>query len=383
MRYLRFPSSAVVAAAIVTCAAGGPAAARDDSSATPVACNSTALTTAVATASPDEVLSLSAGCTYRLTAPFSTGDGLPVVDQKLTIRGNGATIVRSGNPPAAFRIFHVAAGGNLRLEDLTVRGGSTDGDGGGVLVDSRGRLTLSGVDVIDNTATGNGGGVAVSPNATAVVRNGWVAFDNAAYGGGVYSAGTLSVQGTEFSRDHARSIGGALYLAAGNTFVDASLIRRNTSAWRAGGVADSGSASLEVSESKVANNTAAGDQGGGIWNLSRLRLTNTEVVGNVVAGTAGVGGGIYNATGNAELVLENSKVLTNSANGDGTSRAGGIYNNAGRVTLDHTYVRDNASRVAPGGVYTTNQFTVRDATITRNTPTNCAGSPVIVTGCTD
>ncbi|MEU2425189.1 right-handed parallel beta-helix repeat-containing protein [Streptomyces sp. NPDC007851] len=382
VRYGRLSGSAAAVAVLVTCATSGPAAAGDDPS-TPVACSARALTTAVAAASPGETLSLSRDCTYRLTTPSGAGDGLPAVGRKLTIRGNGATIVRAGNPTATFRIFHVVSGGDLRLEDLTVRGGSAAGDGGGVLVDGGGKLTLSGVDVIDNTATNNGGGVAVSANATAVVRRGWLAFDNAAYGGGVYSRGTLSVQDTELSRNHARSAGGGLYLNAGDAFFYTSVIRRNTSAGRGGGVTDSGSAAVEFSDSKIANNTAAGDEGGGVQNLSSLRLERTEVSGNVVGGTAGAGGGVYNSTAGAVLVLRDSQVLSNSANGDGTSRAGGVFNDGGRVTLDHSQVRDNASRVAPGGVYTTTQFTVLDSTITRNTPTNCAGSPVIVHGCRD
>lgn len=382
VRYGGLSGSAVVAAAIVMCAAGGPAVAVGDSS-TPVACSARALTTAVAAASAGETLSLSRDCTYRLTTPYAMGDGLPAVDLKLTIRGNGATVVRAGNPTATFRIFHVVSGGDLRLEDLTVRGGSAAGDGGGVLVDGGGKLTLTGVDVLHNTATDNGGGIAVAANATAVVRRGWLGFGNAALGGAVYSRGTLSVQGAELSRNHARTAGGALYLGAGDAFFYTSVLRRNTSAGRGGGVTVSGSAALEFSDSKIANNTAAGDEGGGIQNLSSLRLERTEVSGNVVGGTAGVGGGVYNSTAGAVLVLRDSQVLSNSANGDGTSRAGGVYNDGGRVTLDHSQVRDNASRVAPGGVYTTNAFTVIDSTVSRNTPTNCAGSPVIVAGCRD
>ncbi|MER7839688.1 hypothetical protein ABTY98_28325 [Streptomyces sp. NPDC096040] len=381
IRFSSMSAVAAVAAVVVTGVTGGPASAGGQDDVTQVPCSTTALTTAVSAASPGETLSLSHDCTYHLTSAFGSGEGLPTIDQSLKIRGNGATIVRDGIGTALFRIFHVNSGGNLRLEDLTVRGGNTSGDGGGILVDSGGRLTLVGVDVIDNTSSNSGGGVAVSPGATAVVRRGWLAFNNAANGGGLYSGGTLSVDDSEFSRNHARAVGGALYQDAGNAFVHASVIRRNTSASRGGGVTDSGTASLEFSESKIANNTTAGIQGGGIQNLSSLRLEDTEVSGNVVGGMAGQGGGIYNATTAAVLVLKGSEVLRNSANGNGGSQAGGIYNDAGKVTLDHSHVRDNASTTAPGGVFTTNQFTVIDSTITRNIPTNCAGSPVVVTGC--
>jgi hypothetical protein len=385
MRYIRLSSSAAVAAAAITCVTGGPAAAGDDS-ATPVSCNTVALTTAILGASPGETLSLSSGCTYELTTPIgSSGDGLPPIDQNLTIRGNGATIVRTGNPTATFRIFEVVSGGNLRLEDLTVRGGRANGNGGGILVDGGGKLRLTGADVIDSTASGNGGGVAVSPNATAIIRRGWLAFNNASNGGGLYNQGTLIVEDSEFSRNHAQVAGGGLAQAGGNAFVHASVISRNTSTVGGAGVADTGGMT-EISESKIANNTT-GFTGGGIVNTARLTLDKTEVSGNVAAGPGGDGGGIYNSTGSGVLVLKGSKVLSNSANGPtiggNSAQGGGIFNNGGSVTLDHSHVRNNSATVAPGGVYTTNQFTVTNSTITRNTPTNCAGSPTVVTGCRD
>ncbi|MGW7540947.1 hypothetical protein ACWGKQ_07475 [Streptomyces sp. NPDC054770] len=388
MRYIRLSSSAAVAAAVVTCVTGGPAAAGGgDDSSTPVACNTLALTTAILGASPGETLSLSSGCIYELTTPIgSSGDGLPAIDQNLTIRGNGATIVRTGSPTATFRIFEVVSGGNLRLEDLTVRGGRANGNGGGILVDGGGKLRLTGADVIYSTASGNGGGVAVSPNATAIIRRGWLAFDNANNGGGLYNQGTLIVEDSEFSRNHAQIAGGGLAQAGGNAFVHASVISRNTSTFGGAGVADTGGMT-EISESKIVNNTT-GFTGGGLLNTARLTLDKTELSGNVAAAPGGDGGGVYNSTGSGVLVLKGSKVLSNSANGpsvgSNSAQGGGIFNNnGGSVTLDHSHVRNNSATVAPGGVFTTNQFTVKASTITRNTPTNCAGSPTIVTGCTD
>ena len=66
-------------------------------------------------------LQLAASCTYTLTA-HEAGAGLPVITEPITIDGNGSTIVRATDA-ADFRIFHVAAAGDLRLRDLTVEGG--------------------------------------------------------------------------------------------------------------------------------------------------------------------------------------------------------------------------------------------------------------------
>ncbi|MBW8702540.1 hypothetical protein MBT84_23365 [Streptomyces sp. MBT84] len=109
-------------------------------------------------------------------------------------------------------------------------------------------------------------------------------------------------------------------------------------------------------------------------------LSWPEVSGNVVGGSGGEGGGILQESGT--LVLRDSSVDRNSANGSGTSQAGGILNSGGAVTFDHSEVSNNASTTAPGGVWTNPQFTtVNRSEIRNNIPTNCDGSPVIVTGC--
>ena len=81
-------------------------------------------------------ITLARGATFTLTAVNNTADGptgLPVIAAKdnLTILGNGATLARStaaGTPP--FRLFYVAAGANLTLQDLTLVNGLVIGDTG-------------------------------------------------------------------------------------------------------------------------------------------------------------------------------------------------------------------------------------------------------------
>ncbi|WP_181801040.1 right-handed parallel beta-helix repeat-containing protein [Streptomyces shenzhenensis] len=370
---------AAVAAAVVTGVTGGPATAAGQGGGTQVSCSTAALTAAIATASAGGTLSLHRGCIYHLTTEYSAGDGLPIIAQSLTIRGNGATIVRDGPTAGLFRIFHVTSTGNLRLEDLTVRGGSASGNGGGIRVDNGGKLTLVHVCVRDNTATGNGGGVWADAGAAAVVRRSWLAFNNAMNGGGLFTSGTLNVEDSEFSRNHARASGGGFIQLGGNGYVRTTLIRRNTSADSGGGVYTGNGGTMEISESKIANNTSAGRFGGGIANSEQLTLEKTEVKGNVVGGSDGLGGGIYNVTSDGVLILRGSKVTSNSANGNGTAHGGGIYNNLGTVTLDHSTVRDNASTTAPGGVFTNTPVTVMASQVTHNIPTNC--SPGLVPGC--
>ena len=101
---------------------------------------------------------------YVLTAVDNTTDGatgLPVIaaNDNLTIIGNGDTIERStaaGTP--AFRLFDVAGGAALTLENLTLQGGRAYwlggvGVGAGPSI-ALGSLTLNGVTVQGNTAEG-------------------------------------------------------------------------------------------------------------------------------------------------------------------------------------------------------------------------------------
>jgi hypothetical protein len=149
------------------------------------------------------VLNLPSGNVYKLTAPVSTSappdktlidnafatlenydwygpNGLPAIDNDITINGNGSVIERGdlwGGPPVpAFRLFYVSGGysglslGKLTLYDLTLVGGfAKGGDGGpggggglgaGGAVFNQGTLILNRVTLAFNLAVGGNGGIA-------------------------------------------------------------------------------------------------------------------------------------------------------------------------------------------------------------------------------
>ncbi|MET8788333.1 hypothetical protein [Streptomyces sp. NPDC004589] len=222
-----------------------------------------------------------------------------------------------------------------------------------------------------------GGAVDVLGGATAYISRSQFTFNNAAEGGGLQSDGTITTDGVVFSRNYA-GVGGAIGQEEGDAVHGSATLNNNTSGFDGGGI-DIESGTVQFINSKIINNTTAGAQGGGIFNDASLTLIKIEVSGNVVGGSGGKGGGIYENFGT--LVLRDISVDHNSANGSGTSQAGGIYNTSGAVTLDHSEVNNNASTVAPGGVWTDTQFMVNRSEIRHNIPTNCDGSPVIVTGC--
>src|SRR6516164_886117 len=107
------------------------------------------------------VLTAPATSPYVLTAVDNTTDGptgTPVIQQgdNLTIVGNGDTIERSAT--VAFRLFDVASGASLTLQNVTLQGGLAVGSGSaadGGAIFNQGTLILSGATVQNNTARGS------------------------------------------------------------------------------------------------------------------------------------------------------------------------------------------------------------------------------------
>ena len=108
-----------------------------------------------------DILELSAGCTYKLTAVDNTdatygANGLPIITTDITIHGNGATITHN-SAASAFRLLQVNPGGTLKLTDLTLDGGNTTSMGGAVF--NHGTMSLADSAISNNTAAQGGGGM--------------------------------------------------------------------------------------------------------------------------------------------------------------------------------------------------------------------------------
>jgi hypothetical protein len=157
-----------------------------------------------------DTITLAAGATFSLTEINNSTHGptgLPVIaaGEDLTIIGNGDVIERSaaaGTP--AFRLFDVAAGASLRLENATLQGGLATATtysysiplparGGAIL--NMGALTVNSVTVQNNTAKGS----------DSIYFYSYTGGFGAA-GGGIYSAGSLTMTGCTIQNNAA--IGG-------------------------------------------------------------------------------------------------------------------------------------------------------------------------------
>jgi hypothetical protein len=141
-------------------------------------------------------ITLAASTTFTLKRVDNTTDGatgLPVIaaGDQLTLLGNGDTVQRGASGAPAFRLFDVASGASLTLENLTLQNGLAFGSGtaarGGALY-NQGSLLLSGVTVQDNIAHGADGvnGTNSYPYAGTPGQSAW--------GGGIYSGGSLTLE---------------------------------------------------------------------------------------------------------------------------------------------------------------------------------------------
>ena len=118
--------------------------------------------------------------------------------------GLGALTVSGGG---ASRVFQVDQGSSATLAGLTITGGFTTGDGGGLL--NQGSVSLVGVAIVANSAA-SGGGLANSGTAS-IVGSSIDGNTASADGGGIFNTGILVAFRSGLSANSAGTNGGGLY----------------------------------------------------------------------------------------------------------------------------------------------------------------------------
>ncbi|MCL4876277.1 MAG: DUF11 domain-containing protein [Anaerolineae bacterium] len=358
------------------------------------AANTDAATANCPAGSGNDTIVLTANVTLIAVNNTTNGaNGLPSITSNITIRGNGFTIARStaGGTPN-FRLFHIAAGGNLTLERVIVDNGISSNAQGGAIY-NLGTLNLDS-SIVDDS-------LAAAPNTGG---------NDTAQGGAIYNSGILNITSTTISDSNVTvgaaggvdsPQGGGLYNAASGTVVmtNALFINNNASSSGSAGAdnADGGgiynAGSLTIINSAFNDNDAdadsgdAGDvaRGGAIYNTGTLTVTGTTFDGSDLdvdgggnndqalgvavynSGTAtftnvsfangdanadgtgtgdqALGGAIYNITGTVTLVnatFSNNDVNADTPGNNGDiGRGGGIYNASGTVTITHATFDNN------------------------------------------
>jgi uncharacterized repeat protein (TIGR01451 family) len=302
----------------------------------------------------------------QITNSFTFNSGGQVSISKLgagstlTIEGqNGTNYTLSGN---GNRLFFIAKGQTVSLENLTLTGGVVSGSAakGGAVYNS-GNLSMKSVVVAGNQALGGNG-------------------QNAA-GGGIYSSGgslTLShdVIGRSVSKSHTRSLNLTTYTSktahATHTVGASNKATSGTGGSAQGGGLYVAGGTVNVSSCTIAGNQVSGSvsaQGGGLYvsGVSQLNLSNT-IIGRQSVHTATLYPIGVTKTSQATAFSSATK-MTGSANKvtGGSAMGGGLYVSGGVVKVSGGAIGSNqaaggaSQNAAGGGVYAVG------ATLTFNT----------------
>ena len=255
-----------------------------------------------------------------------------------SVNGNTANVGHGGGIAASDP-------GTVTLTNSEVNGNTAGGDGGGIWTTGVG-LTMTDSHVDDNTAGGEGGGLWSAIGFT--MENSTLSGNEAkgGHGGGVYAVGfdpgwLVEMRGVSVSGNKttgAYGDGGGIYTIMGLTMTD-STVTGNTASSNGGGIW--GRRTLNVEDSTISDNTAgsggAMGRGGGIAGQAALSVNRSTISGNRAQGIAGYGGGIWSQS---QLSLTNTTLSGNKADWSG----GGLFKlGTGSGTLSNVTVTGNVA----------------------------------------
>ena len=247
-----------------------------------------------------------------------------------TIEGPGASLLAVERDPSTqtrFRVFKVSEGKAVSINNLGIRNGSDSGSGGGIF--NAGSLTLDGCAVYNNKSDFMGGGIYSQGNLT--IRNSFVYLNDAGLGGGIVIDGGQSSQisASHVISNSAVSSGGGIAIYATGARFSTTEIYGNT-ADIGGGIYSN--KPIEMSGGVIHGNTATAEGGGlylftaanEITGLSGIELTDNH--------TGGKGGGVYIRGGDFRLTQPVS--FSGNTADNGGKNDGGAYNkNDAKVTI--------------------------------------------------
>jgi hypothetical protein len=314
----------------------------------------------------------------RTIALTNRTDSLFTVDTGITLV-LGPNITLTGIENNIKALVQVKKGAKLVMQEGAKITGNTydyfNSRGGGVFV--AGTFTMEGGEISGNTAktstrSAYGGGVYVDDSATFVMN------------GGKISGNTVSSSsGSSTTASPASPFGGGVYIRGGAVFImNGGEISGNSvnsgveSAAYGGGVSTDGIFTMnggKISGNRVtASRTSA--YGGGIYTASAFTMKGGEISDNRAASTSpqfiACGGGIYVA---GVFLMSGGKISGNTANATVTAAyGGGIYTENTFMLEDgeisgNTVSSSSVETPAGGGVYAKGEFLMAKGKISGNT----------------
>ncbi len=273
-----------------------------------IACLITSIETAN-TNGETNTISLEAG-TYTLTTVNNETEGpngLPSITSTLRILGAGAatTIIEREEDTPSFRQFHIAEGGDLSLDQLTVQGGELSEDtipevGLGIL--NRGTLTVTNSLITNNTSD----------------------FSNTlgGTGGGLYNSGTATIEQSTVSHNQV-NLGG-------------------------GGIVNTGTGTLTVTRSIITENDGIQGAGNGIGNGGQATITKSSITRNGGEFACGV-------VNSGDMMLTKSFISSNCSSDGGFFH--GQISNSGSLTVLNSTIENSDGGISTWGSSTNPSLT--------------------------
>ena len=232
----------------------------------------------------------------------TTATGGITVSATLNIIGDGAatTFVQAAQTSgtATNRVFTITAG-TVSLEDMTIRNGYTAhstndvNDGAGILIDGASSVTVNHCVITNNKVKvavgyGVGGGIACISSADVQISECEISNNHAKWnGGGIYMLGNLTMSNSTVNNNDCENWGGGILLdGTGTSVITNSTISNNatTNSAKGGGAIAIWSESATLKFLTVANNTATGIKGGGIYleddNSGNFYISNCLIANN-------------------------------------------------------------------------------------------------------
>lgn len=361
------------------------------------------------------VLELAKGCTYNLTRNDYQGNGLPVITENITLKGEHTTIAREATADY-FRILNVGAGGHLTIKGLTIKGGQTlelfsavepaavwasysdseaiaaqvkagtpleqaltarqanpkAGLTAAPKVTAKAATTKAApgavTPLVEYPESTDGAGILVQPGGSAeIIESEVVLNQSGGNGGGVANFGTTKIWHSTVASNTAFFFGGGVF-NAGLLKVEESKIKDNTAIIGGGGISngaarifadDVDGGTVELKKTVISDNETLGFGGGYLDIEGNTTAYDTEITSNTAVLA---GGGL--AAADSQLNLHKVTVAKNSTAGVG----GGLaiaFDSA--VTVENSWIKENTAGFFGGGVF--NAFsvtTLRDTEVVGN-----------------
>jgi hypothetical protein len=250
--------------------------------------------------------------TINLAAP------LPTFTVNIFIAATPNTIVVNGG--GNFQCFKTAAGTTDEIDNLEIDQGSAVSGGG---IWNAGSLTLN---------------------------NCYMRLCNASLSGGaIYNGeGILNLTNTQIYESTAQFGGAILNDGVGQVNIySGTVIESNNATTDGGGIWNSQEGTVAIGDNVVVNDNHASRSGGGILNEGNLTMGYSSLTYNTADRS---GGGLYSIAGGTDIVkLTGTDIENNSA----ANKGGGFYLATGSLTLDTCTLSNNTSPFGPGGAWKT------------------------------